>query len=482
MVAANQADFLGESGGSGNAFTAFNGLSDLSRAQIAQKEANAVAERAASVQAAADLKKRLDESNAAKAKAITAQQNAAWDAAQARSGGLLGDLKVIGSGVASAAGTVAKVAGTVAAVVPGGQIIGGVLVAGGAALTAASKGDVKGVVVGAVTAAAPAAGGAVSSVAKVAAPVVDAAKQAAAVLKSTAPLVQTIAASGVVDTLSKGANVAASSLVPALGASLVNDAKNVEGLKVIADKLLAARDLGGALGTQAQQIMSATAKLASPLTAGVPADVRASAAAAMAVVSKVNVDRKNLGIAAGVEQAVTAAGAKAAAQYISGTLGMQVALAPGVTVRSEQPTTAFAAVPVATRAVVTAPAPASALIAGFSGAAPAAAPAPAPKTLAELVAATAPTTRAVTNQLSAATSSQPAAVAKPATSSPAPAPAPAPAPTPAPEVGFVVTADGRVLSGTSWLENDKGTDGTLVRASGPVALRVDGATRRWKAA
>jgi hypothetical protein len=365
------------------------------------------------------------------AKQIEADQNAALAAAKKRSGGIVGDLKAIGKGVATGVADVAKVTGTVVALVPGGQVIGGALVAGGAALGAAVKGDIKGAVVAGATAAAPALGG----LAKAAAPVVNA---AAAVVKTAAPVVKSIQASGVVDTLAKGANVAAGTLVPAIAGvtTLVYDASNVDGLRVVVDKVLAASQQTGAVGVQAAKILSDASALA---TASNP--MRADASKVMAIVAEVSAARAKEKIAAGAERAVTAAGAKAAAQYLASSLGIKPALAAGVTARAELPADAFAGVRSSLVPKVKAPAaPSSAVFLAV-------APAPA-KT--------------------------PTVVAAPA--------APVAAAALAPSIGFVVTADARILDGTRWVEDPSGAAGAFVLASGPIALRRDDALRYWKRA
>jgi hypothetical protein len=433
VVAANQANFLDDGAAT---LPVLGGLREISDAQADLLRSRAAATLADSQAKAKELQARLVASNKAASAKIAADQTAALKAADARSGGLLGDLKAIGKGVATGVGDAAKVVGAVAAVVPGGQVVGAVLVGAGSALKAAAKGDVKGAVTGAVTAAAPAAGGVVSAARSVAAPVVDAVKAASSVaapvvaaVKSAAPIAQTLAAAPVVDQLAKGANVAASALVSVLPASLVYDAAHVDGIKVVADKLLAAREAGGAAGAAAQKIIGETAKLSLTST---DTKVRASAKQAIIVLGQVTRARADAGIAPGVEQLVSTAGAKAAAAYVSGTLGMQVALPAGVTVRSEQPTNAFASVP---------------------------------------------TQAASATRATAPTSSAPAAVAT------APSAAPAAAvETPAPELGFVVTSDARILQGTAWFADAGGVLGVLVRATGPVSLRRDATVRGWRAA
>lgn len=417
MVAANQANFLDDGP---SVLPVLGGLSDRTAEQNAAARASAAAIRADSDAKAKALADRLKASNAAAVRKIVADQNAASKAIDARTGGVLGDLKVIGKGVASAVGTAAKVTGSVVAVVPGGQLVGAALVAGGAALTSASKGDVKGAVLGAATAAAPVAGGAVAAAAKVAAPVVSAAKDAAAVLKTAAPVVQTIAASPVVAILAKGGNVAASSLVAVLPAALIYDAKNVDGVKVVADKLLALKEQGS---DAAKHVIGETLKL----SISGDASVRANAKAAITLLGQVTQERKAAGVAAGAERAVSSAGAKAAGQYVSGLLGMQAPLAAGVTVRSEQP----------------APAAFVDVIAAHAD-----------------VIRSAPTTPAATSS----------------------APAPTPTPAAVVESGFIVTADARILEGTRWSEaatGNAGLLGMLVRTSGPVALRADATPRLW---
>ena len=392
---------------------------------------NEVKRRAKAAALAADKK-----AAAAKAaKKIEADQKAALAAAQKRSGGIVGDLKAIGKGVGTAVADVAKVTGTVVALVPGGQVIGGALVAGGAALGAAVKGDIKGAVVAGATAAAPALGG----LANAAAPVV---KAAASVVQTAAPVVKAIQASGVVDTLAKGANVAAATLVPSIAGvtSLVYDASNVDGLRVVVDKLLAASKQSGAVGTQAAKILSDTVGLAYTSN-----PMRADAAKVVAIIGEVSAARAAEKIAAGVERAVTAAGAKAAAQYLAGSLGIKPALAAGVTARAEQPANAFAGVrSAATPKATSAPVPSSVLRAVV--AAPAAPPVAARATLPPKTA-----TPAVVVELP-------------------------------PSIGFVVTDDARILDGTRWVEDASGAAGTFVLASGPIALRREDAVRYWKRA
>jgi hypothetical protein len=378
------------------------------------------------------------------AKQIEADQNAALAAAKKRSGGIVGDLKAIGKGVATGVADVAKVTGTVVALVPGGQVLGGAILAGGAALGAAVKGDIKGAVVAGATAAAPALGG----LANAAAPVV---KAAATVVHTAAPVVKAIQASGVVDTLAKGANVSAATLVPAFAGvtTLVYDAGNVDGLRVVVDKLLAAAKQPGSVGTQAAKILGDTAGLAF-----VSNPMRADAAKVVAIISEVTNARAAEKIAAGAERAVTAAGAKAAAQYLATSLGIKPALAAGVTVRAEQPADAFAGVrsSLAPKASTTTKAPSSVFLSvDLPAAAPVVARAPVVATLPPKPAAAAP-------------SSAPVVVTAP------------------PSIGFVVTADARILDGTRWLEDPSGAAGTFVLASGPIALRREDAVRYWKRA
>jgi len=446
MVAANQADFFD---GSSTPLPVLGGLSDLTAAQQQAKRDESARIQADAAQKAKELAARLKASDAAKAKAISVQQDQAWAAVQKRSGGVLGDLKVIGAGVASGAGTAAKAVGTVAALVPGGQVIGAALVAGGAALSSLSKGDVRGAVVSGVTAAAPAVGSIASAaqpvldavkpvaavardVAAVAKPAVAAVSSAAAAVKSVAPVAQTIAAGPVLDKLAKGLDVAASSFVPALPSPLVDPGANADGLRVVVDKLIAAKEAGGSVGDAAARVLRETVKLSLPLPGNDP-KVRASAQAVARIVGEVNGARQKLKLAPGVQQTYTSAGLKAAAQYMSGTLGIVAPLAPGVTVRSAQPANVFADLPLvsAKADVIRAPAASSAAAAAKPAAAPAAAPA---------------------------------------------------TPAPVVESGFVLTADLRILDGTRWTAAaaaNAGFLGTLVRISGPLAQRVDLAPRLW---
>ncbi len=49
-----------------------------------------------------------------------------------------------------------------------------------------------------------------------------------------------------------------------------------------------------------------------------------------------------------------------------------------------------------------------------------------------------------------------------------------------PAIGFVVTPDAQILDGMRWQEDPSGDAGTLVLATGPVALRREETIRYWK--
>jgi hypothetical protein len=122
-----------------------------------------------------------------------------------------------------------------------------------------------------------------------------------------------------IEKLRKGVAVSAAAVLPGLS-SLVGENLNTDGLRVLADKVLAAKGLGGELGAKATAILAETNGLAA---AG-----NANAKAALGMITEVSARRAKLKLAAGVEQAITASGAVSlAAQVESAAVAVTLSLA-----------------------------------------------------------------------------------------------------------------------------------------------------------
>src|SRR5262245_36018380 len=433
---AQAADFFG----GGYMESSLTGLSERTAAQQAAARAESDRIRADAAAKQADLDRRLAESKAAKAKEAQRKQDEAWASVQARTGGLVGDLKVIGKAAARTAGTVAKVTGAVVAVVPGGQLIGAGLAAGGAALTAAAKGDVKGAITGAATAAAPALGGAAAAAAPLvnaaaqvkaaAAPLVNAAAQvkaAAAPLVNAAAQVRTLAAN---TPLPAGARVVASSISPNL--EMVYDASGA----LIGTRVKAAAAVTAA---SAPVTTKPAAPAPAPIVAPKPATPAPVQPAPLTSITRTLKRGTNGPDVAGWQTYLINTGALMAAA--DGSCGDQTEAATKAWQKSRQLTP---------DGIVGSDSLNTAL--GRKGLPAAAAAKP-------------------------ASSAPAAAAAKPASSALAPASS-----APEPQVGFVLTSAARLLEGSRWLEAPDGVAGVLIRPTGPAALRRDSAPRLWKRA
>jgi hypothetical protein len=431
--------------------------------------------------------------------------------------------------------------------IPGvGTAVGAALAAAGRATAALQSGDVKGAGLAALGALGPAVGDAAAT--------------------TLGPVVgEVLTTAKAIEDLWAGVPVSARAALPGLQ-SMVGETMNATGVRVLADKLLAAKGIGGELAARSSAIIGETHRLAN---AG-----NEQAKAALALLEDVSAERVKLKIAAGIEQHVTPDDCKALAAQLSyaaasKTKAVSEQLKTAANVANYQGIMAIASA--AGQAAATAKANAAA------NAAAAAALDAARVQAAELAAAVASVTTAAEAdnvwalymkgrpastkiveaiQAGAARGNSPKAtaaqallraaevrrnkaLAPPVPSSTMPgvllyadgtvtldggpripiaelgaafkakadaaaaakakadaaaaakakadaaaaaraAVAGPAAPARTVERGFVVTASARILDGTEWIPDDAGgVLGTLVRTSGPPALRMDATERRW---